>query len=86
MLKETLAQGPKGIKRIQRYVSSLALFSFSFGLVFMCTGVLGNYSCISCIQMLGSLSQLIQKALRTSGSGGGKGIEYFSLCVTDVDL
>lgn len=42
--------------------------------------------CISCIQMRDSLSQLIQKALRTSGSGGGKGIVYFNMCVRDVDL
>lgn len=34
--------GLKGIKRLQRSVSSLALFSFSCGLVFMCIGVLGK--------------------------------------------
>lgn len=33
---------PKGIKRFQRYISSLALFSFSFGLVFMCISVPGK--------------------------------------------
>lgn len=61
--------------------------SFPFLLAwFSCVSVFwGNYMCTSCIQMRGSLSQLIQKALRTSGSGGGKGIVYFNMCVRDVD-
>lgn len=39
---------------------------------------------VSCIQVLGSLSLLIEKAVRSSRSGEGRGIAYFNMYVANA--
>lgn len=89
MLVGALAYGPKEIRvgLVKNKASkNCIIFTFLLLLSWFLQGSVFqvNYMCVSCIQMLGCLSQLIEKAIRSSRSDEGKGLVYCNMYGADV--